>query len=118
MNQQNIPFQNIHWNKIPKTEHKGKTGVAYWKTVQYEGLRVRMVEYSPNYIADHWCQKGHFLHCMEGRLTTEFEDGKSAPLAKGESYIVTDELSSHRSVTGDEGATLIILDGDFLKYHE
>ena len=117
MNSKNIPFQNIRWDKVPKTEHKGETGVAYWQSMQYEGLRVRLVEYSPYYIADHWCQKGHFIYCVKGSLTTEFKDGKSAPLAKGESYIVSDDLSSHRSVTADEGATLIILDGDFLKFH-
>jgi hypothetical protein len=118
MNIANIPFQNIDWTKIPKTEHLGESGVAYWQTMQYVGLRVRLVEYSSNYIADHWCQKGHFIHCMKGKLTTEFEDGTSAPLEKGESYIVSDELSSHRSVTDEVGATLLILDGDFLKFHE
>jgi mannose-6-phosphate isomerase class I len=114
----NIPFQNIDWSNVPKTEHKGETGISYWRTVQFEGLRVRMVEYSPNYIADHWCQKGHIIYCLEGNLTTEFEDGTSAPLKKGESYIVSDELSSHRSVTTDDGATLFIIDGDFLKLNK
>ena len=118
MNSANIPFQNIDWSKVSKTEHKGETGTSFWQTKQYEGLRVRIVEYSPNYIADHWCQKGHILHCLEGHLTTEFEDGSSSFLKKGETYIVSDELSSHRSVTDETGATLLIIDGDFLKFHD
>lgn len=118
MNSVNIPFQNINWTNVPKIEHKGETGTSYWQTKQYKGLRVRIVEYSPNYIADHWCQKGHILHCLEGKLTTEFEDGSSSPLNKGESYVVSDELSSHRSVTKELGATLFIIDGDFLKLNK
>lgn len=118
MNSAYIPFQNIDWTKVAKEEHKGETGTSYWRTKQFEGLRVRIVEYSPNYIANHWCQKGHILHCLEGKLTTEFEDGSSSPLKKGESYIVSDELSSHRSVTNEDGATLFIIDGDFLKLQD
>lgn len=114
MNNANIPFQNIEWGKVPKTEHQGETGVAYWQTVQFAGLRVRMVEYSKNYMADHWCQKGHIVHCLKGGVTTEFEDGSSRVLTTGMTYVVSDELSSHRSVT-KEGALLLIIDGDFLK---
>jgi len=115
MNPSNIPFQNIVWDQVPKTEHKGENGIATWQTIQFKGLRIRLVEYSKGYVADHWCRKGHFVHCLKGSLITEFEDGGSRPLIAGTSYIVTDELSSHRSVSKD-GATLLIIDGDFLKY--
>ena len=111
---ENIPFQNIIWSEIPKTEHKGETGVAYWQTVEFPGLRIRLVEYSPGYKADHWCEKGHFVYCLEGRVTNELKDGNNSFLEPGMSYIVTDDLSSHRSVT-EEGVKLIIIDGDFLK---
>ena len=114
MNNRNIPFQTIDWAKVPKTEHKGETGVAYWQTLQFEGLRVRIVEYSPGYIADHWCTKGHIVHCLEGEVINEQKDGANSTLTKGMSYVVSDELSSHRSVT-ENGVKLMIIDGDFLK---
>lgn len=98
MNIKNIPFQNIDWSNIPKTEHKGEAGIATWQTQQFEGLRLRIVEYSTGFIADHWCQKGHIVHCLEGEVTNEFEDKESSILKQGMTYIVSDELSSHRSV--------------------
>jgi len=110
----NIPFQTIDWTKVPKSEYRGETGIAFWQTAQFHGLRIRIVEYSRGYIADHWCQKGHIVHCLEGDFISEFEDGTKSVLKKGMTYVVSDELSSHRSVTGS-GAKLLIIDGDFLK---
>ncbi len=114
MSNQNIPFQSIDWTKISKTEHKGETGIAYWQSIQFQGLRIRLVEYSKGYIADHWCEKGHIVHCLEGEFTSELIDGSSYQLTKGMSYVVSDELSSHRSITKN-GVKLLIIDGDFLK---
>ena len=114
MNKQNIPFQTIDWTKVLKTEHKGETGIAYWQTLQFDGLRIRIVEYSAGYKADHWCEKGHIVHCLEGEVVNEQQNGTSSILTPGMSYVVSDELSSHRSVT-KRGARLMIVDGEFLK---
>lgn len=110
----NIPFQAIDWSAIPKTEYKGETGVAYWQTMQFDGLRIRIVEYSKGYIADHWCTKGHIVHCLEGNFISELSNGEKILLTKGMTYVVTDELSSHRS-SAEHGVKLLIIDGDFLK---
>lgn len=110
----NIPFQTIDWTSIEKIEYKGETGVASWQTVQFEGLRVRLVEYSNGYKADHWCQKGHIVFCLDGEFISELSTGEEIILTKGQSYIVSDELSSHRSVSIN-GVKLLIIDGDFLK---
>lgn len=109
-----IHFQTIDWLQVKPTLHPGETGEALWQTMQYPGLRVRMVEYSAGYIADHWCQKGHIVHCLEGELVSEMENGEKYRLTKGMTYIVSDELSSHRSLTKDR-VKLLIIDGDFLK---
>ena len=108
-----IPFQTIDWNKIVKTKHPGTSGIAYSQTLQLGGLRIRKVSYSENYIADHWCQKGHIVHCLEGNFRTEFENGQKVELTKGMSFIVSDNLSSHRSVSNTY-TELLIIDGDFL----
>ena len=114
MSNKNISFQTIDWTKVPKTQHTGDTGIAFWRTVQFPGLRVRMVEYSEGYVADHWCKKGHIVQCLEGEFVSEMSDGSEFKLTKGMTYVVSDELSSHRSVT-KEGVKLLIIDGDFLK---
>jgi len=114
MNSKNIPFQTVDWSNVPRTEHKGETGMAYWQTLQFDGLRIRVVEYSAGYVADHWCQKGHVVYCLEGEVINEQKDGVQSLLSAGMSYVVSDELSSHRSVT-TLGAKLLIIDGDFLK---
>lgn len=109
-----IPFQVIDWDHLDKTTHPGITGMAFWQTLQYKGLRLRVVEYSKGYLADHWCQKGHIVHCLEGSFTTELESGQTFHLTGGMTYVVSDELSSHRSAT-ETGVKLLIIDGDFLK---
>jgi hypothetical protein len=111
---ENIPFQVIYWDHIDKTEYPGITGTAFWQTLQYKGLRLRVVEYSKGYLADHWCQKGHIVHCLEGAFTTELKSGEIFQLTAGMTYVVSDELSSHRSAT-ETGVKLLIADGDFLK---
>jgi quercetin dioxygenase-like cupin family protein len=109
-----IPFQSIDWSQISKTEHPGESGTAYWQTLQLGGLRIRKVTYSKNYTADHWCQKGHIVHCIEGEFISELENGQKIILSKGMTYVVSDNASSHRSIT-TQGVELLIIDGDFLK---
>ena len=109
-----IPFLTYDWASIKKIEYKGQMGTSFWQTIQFEGLRVRIVEYSANYLADHWCTKGHIVHCLEGSFVSELENGNNYTLTKGMMYVVSDNLSSHRSVS-DKGAKLLIIDGHFLK---
>jgi len=111
----NIPFQTIDWSQIEKTIHLGETGTATWQTLQYGGLRIRIVEYSAHYIADHWCRKGHIVYCLEGSFVSELQNGESVTLSRGMSYLVSDDLSTHRSLT-TEAVKLLIIDGDFLAH--
>jgi len=104
-----IPFGTTDWSKVEQTEHRGETGVAYWRTQQFGNIRVRAVEYTPGYLADHWCVKGHILLCTEGELHTELEDGRRFTLTAGMSYQVADHAEPHRSYTA-VGAKLFIVD--------
>ena len=105
----NFEFQTIDWNQVTLTDHPGETGNATWKTLQLAGLRIRIVEYSRGYLANHWCRKGHILFCLAGELETELADGRRFRLTPGMSYQVADEAEPHRSSTG-AGATLFIVD--------
>jgi len=109
-----IPFQVIDWSTIQATEHAGVTGKAFWQTLQFDGLRVRIVEYSAGYLADHWCAKGHIVHCLEGEVENQLITGESNILTPGMTYVVTDDASQHRSYS-ENGVKLLIIDGDFLK---
>lgn len=109
MQMSHIPFGTTDWSTVPRTEHKGETGLAWWRTQQFGGIRVRMVEYSPGYKADHWCDKGHILLCLEGELHTELKDGRPFILKPGMSYQVADQAEPHRSFTS-QGAKLFIVD--------
>lgn len=99
----------IDWSKLEFTEHKGETGSAYWRTKHFGDVRVRMVEYTPGYLADHWCVKGHILLCTEGELQTELKDGRKFTLKPGMSYQVADDSEPHKSYT-EIGAKLFIVD--------
>jgi quercetin dioxygenase-like cupin family protein len=106
---QNIPFGLTDWSQIPPTEHPGVTGMATWRTQQFDAIRVRLVEYSPGYLADHWCTKGHILYCLEGEMHTELADGRQFVLTPGVSYQVADNAEPHRSYT-QTGVKLLIVD--------
>lgn len=109
MDMKNIPFGITDWAQVEPSEHSGESGVATWRTQQFDNLRVRMVEYSPGYIADHWCTKGHILLCLEGVLHTELADGRKFLLTPGVSYQVADGAEPHRSYTFT-GVKLFIVD--------
>lgn len=109
MKMEGIPFGTTDWSAVPCSVHPGQTGTAYWRTCDFAGIRVRMVEYTPGYLADHWCSKGHVLLCLEGELETELEDGRRFTLKPGMSYQVADGAEAHRSQT-TVGAKLFIVD--------
>ncbi len=104
-----VPFATVDWSRIPVTEHRGEAGTATWRTVEVGNIRVRRVEYSPGYRADHWCNRGHVLLVLAGELVTELSDGTRHVLTAGMSYHVAEDTAPHRSSTAG-GATLFIVD--------
>ncbi|MBL4790691.1 MAG: DHCW motif cupin fold protein [Kordiimonadaceae bacterium] len=109
MDIKDLPFGTTDWSAVERTEHSGDTGMAYWRTQNFGPMRVRMVEYTPGYLADHWCSKGHILLCLEGELDTELDDGRVFTLKPGQSYQVADGAEAHRSST-KVGAKLFVVD--------
>ena len=109
MNIKDIPFNIIQWSEVETVEYQGQTGTALWRTKNFGDIRIRMLEYSPGYSADHWCSKGHIILCLEGELITELADGRKFTLTPGMSYQVADNTDAHRSSTVG-GAKLFIVD--------
>jgi hypothetical protein len=104
-----VPFGTVDWSAVEVTTHTGTTGHALWRTRQFGDVRVRMLEYTAGYRADHWCRKGHFLLCLDGELHTELADGRVAVLTAGMSYQVGDDAEPHRSYS-PRGAKLFVVD--------
>ena len=94
---ENLPFCITDWDQVPAMEHAGETGKAWWRTMQFGDIRVRLVEYSEGYLADHWCHRGHILLVLEGELETELQDGRRFTLTPGMSYQVASQAEPHRS---------------------
>ncbi|MGP4714180.1 DHCW motif cupin fold protein [Psychrobacter sp. DM8] len=109
MKMEKIPFGMTDWTNIEAIKIKGETGVGYWITLDFNTIQVHKVEYSPGYLADHWCFKGHILLCLEGELNTELKDGRTFTLTPGMTYQVADDTIAHRSST-TTGAKLFIVD--------
>ncbi len=106
---ENVPFGTADWDRMPVTAHPGESGIAYWRTIEVGNIRVRVVEYTPGYVADHWCSRGHVLFVLDGELVTELENGERHVLRSGQSYHVAEGAAPHRSRT-DVGARLFIVD--------
>jgi hypothetical protein len=104
-----LPFSTTDWSTITPSEHPGETGRALWRTVNAGEIRIRMVEYSAGYTANHWCSKGHVLLVLEGELLTSLQDGREFLLTPGMTYQVQDEGQAHRSAT-KTGTKLFIVD--------
>lgn len=109
MQMDDIAFGITDWQRIPAIEHPGQSGTARWRTCTFGEVRVRMVEYSPGYLADHWCTKGHILLVLEGELVTELEGGRVFTLSAGTSYQIADHEEAHKS-RSPRGARLFIVD--------
>ncbi len=104
-----FPFSITDFDKIVPEIHKGVTGSAEWRVLQRDDVRIRLVRYSPGYMADHWCSKGHIIFCVEGSMVTELENGSNHTLCKGCMYTVGDNSDAHRTST-EEGCVLFIVD--------
>jgi len=105
----NLGFSTVDWDAIPIEEHPGDKGTVRSRAYSRNNVRVRMVEYSPGYSADHWCVKGHVVLCVRGEFVSKHKDGSDHTIRAGMTYIVGDHEVPHRS-SSEHGATLWIVD--------
>ena len=103
------PFETINWRTIEKVKYPSENGFALWQTIMMGDIRIRMVEYSAGYIADHWCNKGHVIYCIAGKMKTELQDGRIMKLKKGMTYHVGDDSEAHRT-SSKKGCKFFIVD--------
>ena len=105
-----LPFTLTDWSNVPQSRHEGETGHALWRTIDIGDIRIRQVEYSAGYLADHWCDRGHILYVLEGELVSELKDGRKSTMTAGMSYQVSDfGDAAHRSST-ISGAKIFVVD--------
>ena len=99
----------VDWQDIPSDQVKGKAGFTISKLQMMGDTKIRLVEYSANYIADHWCDKGHVLFVLEGELEIHYQNETSHLVKKGMTYLVGDDSMAHMAVS-KEGAKVLIID--------
>ena len=105
-----LPFTVTNWDEIVPTRHAGESGHALWRTLNIGDIRVRIVEYTPGYVADHWCDRGHIIYVLEGELISELKDGRVSILKPGMSYQVSDFGDAARRSSTKTGVKLFIVD--------
>ena len=110
MNLSPLPCGSIDWTDVPRTAHPGETGEAVMRTRLFGDIQLRLVDYSANYLADHWCDKGHILFVTQGALTIEHRDGRRNELAAGMTWHVADEGAPSHRVFSERGAQVFIVD--------
>jgi quercetin dioxygenase-like cupin family protein len=106
----NIPFQVTDWSKITPEEYKGKTGTSFWRTFEEGNVRVRMVEYSAGFYADHWCPRGHVLLVLDGEVVVKLQDGTEHRLIRGMSFQAGDDDRNPHLAYSETGAKVFIVD--------
>jgi len=94
--------------EAPRTAETGEIGRSLAQTFELSGLRLRLVEYEAGYVADHWCDRGHVLHVVDGELTLELRDGRSMALRKGDCFVSDQDDASHRIRTAAGGTAFIV----------
>ncbi len=104
-----FPFSATDFDQVPVEIHNGTTGVAEWKIILRDNVRIRLVTFSAEYLSDHWCNKGHIIFCVDGQMVMELENGNRHPIKKGQMHTVGDKIDAHRTYSR-EGCTLFIVD--------
>ncbi|WP_342642109.1 DHCW motif cupin fold protein [Rhodoligotrophos ferricapiens] len=104
------PFTLVNWAELPPTIYPGETGRAEWREINLGDLRIRQVAYSPDYVADHWCDRGHILYVLSGELTIELGNGRSFILSPGSSFHVSDYGDAPHRACSRQGALVFIVD--------
>jgi len=107
---QDVPFSTTDWNEVESVEYKGESGTSFWKTFEAGNIRVRMVEYSPDFKSDHWCGRGHVLLVLEGELVIKLKDGREFTLTSGTSFQVADDDRNPHLAFTEKGANVFIVD--------
>jgi len=109
MNLGDLPLGLTDWSQIPESVHPGAPGTATVRSRQLGDIQLRLLVYSPNYVADHRCQKGHIVYVIQGQVVTEHRETTNYTLESGTTYHVPDNGPPHRAVSHG-GATVFIVD--------
>ena len=110
MNLNHFPAGITDWSQTSESVHPGSPGTATVRSRQIGDIQLRLVVYSPNYLADHWRHKGHIVFVVAGDLMIEYQHSLTYKLVPGTSYHVADgDGPAHRVLT-ENGATVFIVD--------
>ena len=105
-----VSYSLIDWQNVESTEVKGITGHAFWKTKKFNDLRIRIIEKSPGYRADHYCKKGHVIYVIDGEMVIDFENGEKFSVSAGQTVFLGDDPEFGHSTFTENGIKYFIID--------
>ncbi|MEW6607050.1 MAG: cupin domain-containing protein [bacterium] len=96
-----INFKAMDWERpAPGVRHK-----VFLK----HGQRVRLVEFSDDFVESDWCTKGHLGYVLDGRMSIDF-NGERVEFNAGDGLFIPEgEASKHRGSVAKGEKVLIIL---------
>jgi hypothetical protein len=106
---EHLPLEATDWGSVEEERQPGATGHAISKTRSYADVRVRFIEYTPGYLADHWCSKAHVIYCIAGEISIELDNGHRLNVRKGMSLATEQDGTRHR-LSSDIGAVIFVVD--------
>ena len=98
------------WSSLVSESVEGLSGNSRSKSIKYGNIRMRTMEYSPGFEADHWCPRGHIIFVLEGEITIKLKDETEQKISKGMSFICGDNETNPHMVYSKKGAFVIIID--------
>ena len=105
-----LPAGITDWSDVTASVYPSQSGTATMRTRQFGDIQLRLVDYSSNYVADHWCHKGHIVFVVAGQLTIEHQQSETYKLTPGTTYHVADDEGPPHRVLSKTGATIFIVD--------
>lgn len=103
-------FHEVAWESLPAQEHPGAPGTSTWRTFQVGGARTRVVDYSPGFVSDHACPRGHILLVLEGEIEVLLQDGRRFTLGQGQGFVAGDDPANPHRARSSSGAKVFIVD--------
>jgi len=97
-----VDFKSLHWET--------PTIGARFKAYQKDKRRLRLVEFSKEFIEPDWCRKGHIGFVLDGEMEIDF-DGEVVHFGPGDGlFIPAGETNKHMARVLTDVVKLILME--------
>ena len=104
MGQYKIDYESMEWEEPA-------CGVRF-KAYEQDGKKLRLVEFSNEFVEPDWCTKGHIGYILEGQMEIDF-DGKKEVVGPGDGiFILAGQEHKHKGRVLTDKVKAILVEGD------